>query len=179
MTAGIRELFPFGDVDASVPRRMAERFPEVPVDDLAAALELGVAVVSMLEILSAPLDEAGLSPARWRLLVALVAQAGPEGESIGVLAGRLGVREPTMTATVDRAERDGLVARRRSPSDGRIVVVQLTERGRRTFAGMVPQVAGRLSTFVGALGGADAARATADRLSAAVAPVREAQSPRS
>lgn len=179
MTAGIRELFPFGDLDDSVPARMAARVEGLPVDDLGAALQLGTAVVAMLETLSRPLDDAGLSPARWRLLVALAAQAGPDGEPIGTLAGRLGVREPTMTATVDRAERDGLVARHRSPSDRRVVVVRLTERGAGTIDAMVPRVARRLSAFVAALGGPEEVRATADRLSTAVTSVQAVPSTRS
>lgn len=179
MATSIRELFPFGDLDADVPHRMAERFAGLPADEIAAALGLGNAVLSMMEILTVPLEEAGLTPARWRLLIALAGQAGPEGETIGRLAGRLGVREPTMTATVDRAEREGLVRRRRDPSDGRVVLVSLTEVGARTMAKMVPVVAARLAAFVSALGGPDAAAELTRRLSAAVEAAEAVPVPRS
>jgi DNA-binding MarR family transcriptional regulator len=45
------------------------------------------------------------------------------------LAGREGIRQPSMTAMVSRLERQGLVERRRDPSDGRIVLVAITGAG--------------------------------------------------
>lgn len=38
--------------------------------------------------------------------------------------------QPTVTQLVDRLQRRGLVARERSPQDGRVVLVSLTEEGR-------------------------------------------------
>ena len=153
MTSGIRELFPFGDLDRSVVGAMAERFPEVPVDAAAAALHLGQVVVDLLEEIPRPIVDAGLSPARWRLLVALVAQAGPDGARMGELAEHLGVREPTVTATVDRAEAEGLVVRSRDQSDRRIVRVAITPAGLELVARLVPIVAQRLTALVRGLGG--------------------------
>jgi DNA-binding MarR family transcriptional regulator len=45
------------------------------------------------------------------------------------LAGREGVSQPSMTAMVSRLERQGLVERRHDPSDGRIVLVAITDAG--------------------------------------------------
>lgn len=165
---GIRELFPFGDLDEEVPRRMAARFPLVPAEEVGAAIALGRAMVSAIEAMSETYEAAGLSPARWRLLVALLAQAGPEGTTIGTLAQHLGVREPTMTATVDRAERDGLVSRHRDPGDRRVVIVRMTDQGLETVAAVLPLAAGHITGFVSALGGAGEVRSLADRLSGAV-----------
>jgi DNA-binding MarR family transcriptional regulator len=165
---GIRELFPFGDLDEEVPRRMAARFPLVPVEEVTAAIALGRAMVAVIESMSATFESAGLSPARWRLLVALLAQAEPEGTTIGRLAEHLGVREPTMTATVDRAERDGLVGRHRDPADRRVVIVRLTDEGMRTVAQVLPVAAGRITAFVSAMGGAGEVGRLADRLTGAV-----------
>lgn len=50
--------------------------------------------------------------------------------TIGELAAAEGVRPPSMTRTVTALEADGYVARRPDPSDGRLVVVALTEEGR-------------------------------------------------
>jgi DNA-binding MarR family transcriptional regulator len=46
------------------------------------------------------------------------------------LAAREGVSQPSMTTLVSRLERQGLAERRDDPSDGRIVLVAITEAGR-------------------------------------------------
>ncbi|MEW2359564.1 MarR family transcriptional regulator [Spirillospora sp. NPDC029432] len=46
------------------------------------------------------------------------------------LAAEHGVRLPTMTAQVNRLERDGLVTRGRDGQDARVVTVEITPRGR-------------------------------------------------
>ncbi|MFB9315630.1 MarR family transcriptional regulator [Nocardioides plantarum] len=53
--------------------------------------------------------------------------------SIGELATRERVQPPSMTRTVTFLEADGYVARRRHETDGRQVVVVLTDLGRRTL----------------------------------------------
>lgn len=72
----------------------------------------------------------GLSLARLMVLHELV-DRGPT--RIGSLSTCLNVAARTMTSTVDGLARDGLVERRPDPSDGRAVVVALTERGRRLY----------------------------------------------
>jgi DNA-binding MarR family transcriptional regulator len=46
------------------------------------------------------------------------------------LAGAEGVTQPAMTQLVSRLERLGLARRRADPQDGRVVLVQITQRGR-------------------------------------------------
>jgi len=53
---------------------------------------------------------------------------------MSALADEHGVRLPTMTAQINRLERDGLVARRGDAADARVVVVTLTDAGRTTLA---------------------------------------------
>lgn len=166
----VRELFPFGDIDDEVVAEAAVRFPTVPAAELGAGFALGKAIVGTLEHFGAILDEARLTPARWRLLMALVVQAPPEGGTIGELAGHLQIREPTVTATVDRLEREGMVARVRDTDDGRVVRVELTDEGARTVAAVIPRVSARVSDFVAALGGPAEVRALADRIAAAARP---------
>jgi DNA-binding MarR family transcriptional regulator len=54
-------------------------------------------------------------------------------KSIGDLAVAERVRPQSMTQTVSDLEADGLIARRTDPIDGRRMLVELTEQGRRTL----------------------------------------------
>jgi len=81
--------------------------------------------------------------AQFRLLV-LVAGAGER--TVGDIAEHLGVNHSNASRHCDRLERLGLLARRRSRSDGRVVRVRLTEAG----ADVVDQVTGRAGlTYAG------------------------------
>lgn len=63
--------------------------------------------------------------------LAVLARLHREGPSTGgVLATQEGVRPPSMTRIVDSLEDDGLVTRSPHPSDGRQVLVTITDRGR-------------------------------------------------
>lgn len=163
----IRELFPFGDLDDDVAAIAAARFPGLPQADIGAGFALGKAIVVAMEHIAGVLDEFELTPARWRLLMALVIQATPEGATIGELAGHLQIKEPTVTATVDRLEQEGLVARTRSTEDRRVVRVRITDHGATTVTTLLPKVAARLSGFVAALGGSSEVRQIAARLTIA------------
>ena len=68
----------------------------------------------------------GLNPAHMPVLLGL--EAGPQPQKI--LAGRARVRQPTMTATLNRMEKDGLVERLPNPEDGRSSLVALTPKAR-------------------------------------------------
>ncbi|HEX2027707.1 MAG TPA: MarR family transcriptional regulator [Nitriliruptorales bacterium] len=72
--------------------------------------------------------EMGLTPARASALSILVF-GGPR--TIGELAAAEQVRSPTMTALVHGLEAEGLARRLPSPDDGRKVIVEATEAGRR------------------------------------------------
>jgi DNA-binding MarR family transcriptional regulator len=54
--------------------------------------------------------------------------------SIGDLAVAERVRPQSMTQTISDLEAEGLIARRADPADGRRILVELTEEGRRTLA---------------------------------------------
>ncbi len=76
-----------------------------------------------------------------------------------------------MTATVDRAERDGLVARSRNAEDRRVVTVEITDIGREVAARVVPLVSARVSALVEGLGGPDATHTLARSITSAAAAV--------
>jgi DNA-binding MarR family transcriptional regulator len=74
--------------------------------------------------------EVGLTPQRYDLLLQL--KAAPEGYStVTELGKRLHLRQTAVTELVKRAEEAGLVQRRRSETDRRVFLLELTEDGDR------------------------------------------------
>jgi DNA-binding MarR family transcriptional regulator len=72
--------------------------------------------------------EVGLTPQRYDLLLQL--KASPAGHStVTELGRRLHLRQTAVTELVKRAEEAGLVRRRRSESDRRVFLLELTEDG--------------------------------------------------
>ncbi|MWA00564.1 MarR family transcriptional regulator [Actinomadura sp. LD22] len=67
------------------------------------------------------------------------------------LAAEHGVRLPTMTAQINRLERDGLVERGRDGSDARVVTAALTAAGRERLAAGRAQRIGFLTERFAAL----------------------------
>ena len=69
----------------------------------------------------------GLTPAHMPVLLAL-----EQGDALTqkALAARARVEQPTMAATLNRMERDGLIERHINPEDGRSMLVQLTPLAR-------------------------------------------------
>lgn len=57
--------------------------------------------------------------------------AGPDGLPSGEVGDRMVARDPDVTRLLDRMEARGLVARARGRPDRRVVVVRLTDEGRR------------------------------------------------
>ncbi len=79
----------------------------------------------------------------WRANAPGGTRRSPTGEPCGPrtpaeLADAAGVTRATMTGLVDTLERDGLVSRRADPSDRRMQLVQLTRKGERFLARMLP-----------------------------------------
>lgn len=68
----------------------------------------------------------GISPAYMPVLFALA-----DGTALTqkALAERAAVEQPTMTATLKRMERAGVIVRRPNPDDGRSALVRLTPKG--------------------------------------------------
>lgn len=91
----------------------------------------------------------GLSTGRYRLLADLEDNGGEELPS--QLANNLGVTRATITGLIDTLERDGLVTRRASASDGRQKSVVLTEQGANKLREMAPEHFARLEAMVGLL----------------------------
>lgn len=76
----------------------------------------------------ADLKQHGLQVPEWRVLGSL---SDGDGMTVGELAARALSHQPTMTKTIDRMERSGLVTRRRGEPDRRQVRVYITAEGRK------------------------------------------------
>ena len=59
----------------------------------------------------------------------MMALSGDDGQTPGQLAGRLGVRPPTITKTINRLQTQGFLEKRASDNDGRQAHVYLTAAG--------------------------------------------------
>ena len=57
-----------------------------------------------------------------------------------VIADETGVSKATLSGVLTTLEKRGLVARSKSPEDGRLVLVELTARGRRLITRLFPQI---------------------------------------
>jgi DNA-binding MarR family transcriptional regulator len=73
----------------------------------------------------------GAVPPTQLIVLALINQHGPL--RVGELAARVPCSQPTVTAVVATMQSDGLVSRRRDPTDGRGTQVLATEHGRTTL----------------------------------------------
>jgi len=100
--------------------------PGTPVAEVADRLHS--AAIHFLRAVARQDRESGVSPARLSAL-SVVVFAGPL--TLGELADAERVRSATMTGIVNGLEADGLVRRRRHPSDARSVLIGSTAAGRR------------------------------------------------
>jgi DNA-binding MarR family transcriptional regulator len=104
--------------------------------DLAPAITQ--AARSVRTALSRSMSDSGLYAGQDGVILAL---AEDDGQTPGQLAGRLGVKAPTMTRTIGRMEAQGFVERRADGHDGRLTKVHLTENGQRSVESIGQSVA--------------------------------------
>lgn len=85
------------------------------------------------QIFDHALEPAGLTVMQFGLLANLLGASfrRPEGLSIGAIAERLGMDPTTLNRNLKPLKARGMVKDRSDPSDGRLRIVQITEKGRR------------------------------------------------
>jgi MarR family transcriptional regulator, organic hydroperoxide resistance regulator len=74
------------------------------------------------------LEKDGVSVSTWRILASLYPNVVL---TVGALAGKCLLKQPTLTRTLDRLENGGLVRREGSKKDRRSVLIALTNTGRK------------------------------------------------
>ena len=118
----------------------------------AAIRTVGIRHRALAGTLLAPL---GLHPGQEILLLELAAE-GPRTQGQLAIAGNC--EPPTITNSVRKLESAGLVLRRQSPTDARVTIVELTDRGRalipdlkRAWHQLAEQTVARTTTPLGEL----------------------------
>ena len=97
-------------------------------DELVRAAAFRSELRRFLQRSDAVAADVGLTPQRYDLLLQL--KASPTGHStVTELGRRLQLRQTAVTELVKRAEEAGLIRRRRSDSDRRVFLLELTEDG--------------------------------------------------
>jgi DNA-binding MarR family transcriptional regulator len=79
-------------------------------------------------LLQREIADHGVVPGQFAQLLALYDR---DGQTPTELCRAVGIEPGTMTKTLQRMERDGLVERRQTPRDGRSVTIHLTARAKR------------------------------------------------
>jgi DNA-binding MarR family transcriptional regulator len=80
---------------------------------------------------------AGFRPQQYQLLLAIKGYPGRDWVTVGEAAERLQIQHNSAVGLADRCERLGLIRREDHPSDRRIIVLKLTERGEEVLGGLV------------------------------------------
>ncbi len=118
-----------------------EKRPETPelapgfVDDYLLYL-LAAASHAVSADFHALVRKAGLRVPEWRVIASLASQSPLR---VTELAARTFYDQPRLTKTIARMAEQGLVARDGDPSDGRIVLVSLTPKGRAAAAPLIAE----------------------------------------
>lgn len=107
---------------------------------------------SVLEqAVAAALKPYGLSSTQYNAL-RILRGAGAAGLACQEIAERMVTRDPDITRLVDRLEARKLIERTRSASDRRVVVVRISEAGKRLLATMDGTIEGLPRRILGHLG---------------------------
>lgn len=94
---------------------------------------------------------AGLTPAQHQLLVAIKGHPGPRPPAVREIAEYLLLQSHSAVGLVDRAEAAGVVRRSQDPDDGRVVRVELTEKGDALVADLTTAHLAKLHELAAAL----------------------------
>lgn len=108
---------------------------ETRTDEFVSAAHFRAALRSFQRVAERLARDAGLTPQRYLLL--LMIRGAPNGSGsarVTELAEQLQLAQSTVTELVNRAESAGLVERRQSSKDARVVDVRVTAEGERRLA---------------------------------------------
>jgi DNA-binding MarR family transcriptional regulator len=107
--------------------------PLEPDNGVIGQIELQLAVL-LRHAAGATRASGGRPPLERSAYLLLAVLSAQEPTSVNALADRLGLNASTITRQVDAMEAAGLVRRVKHPEDGRVTLVEVTDRGRARFA---------------------------------------------
>lgn len=128
----------------------SRRYPQVDAGAVQSFLVLLRVASDVLEAIEQFLAGHGMSQGRFTVLM-LLNRNPDEPASPSDLAARSGVTRATMTGLLDGLEREKLVKRDADRTDRRMLLVELTPRGRKTLDGMLPEYYQRIASLMGHL----------------------------
>jgi DNA-binding MarR family transcriptional regulator len=126
------------DARATAPESTATSGDDVLALENQVCFALVVASRSVLSLYRPVLEPLGLTHPQYLVMLALWSE---DRRSAGTLAATLALEPATLSPLLKRLEAAGLVTRRRSESDERVLLIELTETGRalRRQAEAIPQ----------------------------------------
>lgn len=78
-----------------------------------------------------------LRPQQYQLLLAIKGYPGRDWATVGETAERLQIEHNSAVGLADRCERLGLIRREDHPTDRRVIVLRLTDKGEEVLSGLV------------------------------------------
>jgi len=96
---------------------------------MAIELRAGQALRLWHDVALAQVREAGPDLSVRQVSILITIYLEPQPHTVRALAAKLGVAKPVVTRALDTMGRQGLVSRKRDPSDRRNVLVQRTVKG--------------------------------------------------
>jgi DNA-binding MarR family transcriptional regulator len=106
----------------------------LPLDDYVPYL-LNRAGARIAQAFSEEMRGLGTSLQAWRVLAAL---RDRDGQRVSELSDHTSIEISTLSRVLDGMQKQGLIARRRAPGDGRVVTLAVTAAGRRLTDRIVP-----------------------------------------
>ena len=145
------------------PDGTGERFRHLVNDLLTIAVRMDAVRGRFAELV-------GVTPPQYTILVTVAQLAGTPGvATVRAVAEHMHVSGAFVTAETGKLAKKGLLAKRPNPSDGRSVLVTLTQKGRRALDAALPHIRAVNDVFFGKLGAEEF-----DRLAAAAARIVDA-----
>ena len=95
-----------------------------PIDRIGL---LAPELIRRLDLMAGGRSKEGISHPQYKVLAVLQDQ-GPS--SVGVIGARIGVAQSSVSELTSRMEKVGLLQKTRSPVDGRVMLMAITEEGR-------------------------------------------------
>jgi DNA-binding MarR family transcriptional regulator len=112
---------------------LRELTPEIDAQSMRLMEQMRLVAHTLAQIGETSVDEAGLSYAKYRLLLGLLYSAEAEGRpelNPSEISERQGTSRNTISALIRDLEEEGLIARTLDPDDRRRFNIRLTENGR-------------------------------------------------